>query len=73
MVTLPIEALVGPAKRGEANKCYVLTDEGPEPRDLMLGANNEAIVEVKNGIHEGEEVVLNPEALADKSRAMVNP
>ena len=73
VLTVPVEALVQRVKHGEANKCYVLTDEGPEPREVMLGANNDAVVEVKDGIHEGDEVVLNPEAVTDKSRAISGP
>jgi hypothetical protein len=60
-------------KRGEANKCFVLTEEGPEARAVVLGANNDTVAQVKDGIHEGEEIVLNPEALADKIRAMIGP
>jgi multidrug resistance efflux pump len=73
VLTVPVEALVEPVKRGEANKCFVLTEEGPEARAVVLGANNDTVAQVKDGIHEGEEIVLNPEALADKSRAMIGP
>ena len=38
---------------------YVLTDRGPERRDVALGPSNQSYVEIKSGIQAGELVVMN--------------
>jgi multidrug efflux pump subunit AcrA (membrane-fusion protein) len=49
--------------------CYVKTADGVEPRRVDLGESNDVFVEVKDGLKEGEEVVLNPQALRPPRRA----
>jgi hypothetical protein len=66
VLTVPLEALVRPVRQGEAGKCYVVTAQGPEEHEIQIGLNNETKVEVKNGLHEGDEVVLNPVAIHDE-------
>jgi HlyD family secretion protein len=73
VLTVPVEALVGSVKHGERSQCFVLTDDGPQARAIVLGATNDAQAEIKNGIHEGDEVVLNPETLAERSKAISMP
>ena len=73
VLAVPVEAFIGPVKRGETSKCFVMTEEGPAEREVTVGASYDSLVEVKNGIQEGEEVVLNPEAVAEKSGAATTP
>jgi hypothetical protein len=40
-----------------------MTRNGPEERELVIGLSNENKTEVKSGLKEGEEVVLNPRPL----------
>jgi HlyD family secretion protein len=63
VLTVPIQAVVGGAEMGRKRKVYVNTPEGPKDRDVVLGLSNEKVVEVKEGLKEGEEVIINPRAL----------
>ncbi len=67
VLTLPIQAIVGGVELGRHRKVYVNTAEGPKERDVVIGLSNDKIVEIKEGLQEGEEVVLNPRViLGDK-------
>jgi multidrug efflux pump subunit AcrA (membrane-fusion protein) len=49
----------------DRNVCYVLGPSGPVRREITPGASNPDLIEVVEGLREGESVVLNPnEALA---------
>jgi HlyD family secretion protein len=63
VLTIPVEAIVGSAEMGGHRKCFVLTPAGPESRDIVMGISNERVAEVREGLTEGEQVVLNPAAL----------
>jgi HlyD family secretion protein len=63
VLAVPVEAVLAPSKRGEPSKCYVLTPDGPQPREIAIGLSDATMVEVKSGLQEGEEVVLNPATL----------
>ncbi len=60
VLAVPAEAVLTPVKLCGLGKCYVTTPDGPQLRELTLGMNNTTMVEVKAGLEEGEEVVLNP-------------
>ena len=48
---------------------YVKTNQGTEAREVELGLTDEMYIEVKSGLSEGEEIVLNPRALlSDKEK-----
>lgn len=69
VLTVPIQAIVGGAEMGKQRKCYVLTPQGPEERDIVVGQSNEKMAEIKEGLKDGDEVVLNPRVLAgDKAK-----
>ncbi len=70
VLAVPLQAVVGGAEMGAARKLWVRTaDGGYEERDVKLGLANEKMVEVAEGLTEGDEVVLNPKVLAgDKSK-----
>src|SRR5262249_435642 len=60
VLRIPVQAVVG--LRGK-RVCYVKRDESFVQRELLLGVSNDTYVEVKEGLKEGEQVVLNPHAL----------
>jgi HlyD family secretion protein len=45
--------------------CYVLGPSGPERREITPGGASAELVEVVDGLKEGESVVLNPKQVAD--------
>jgi HlyD family secretion protein len=63
VLTIPIQAIVGGPAMGKFRKCYVLTPEGPQEREIVVGASNEKMAEVKSGLQEGDQVVINPRTL----------
>jgi multidrug resistance efflux pump len=63
VLTAPIEALLGAIRTGEHCSCFVMTPRGPEERDLIAGMSNESMVEIKSGLSDGDEVILNPESV----------
>ncbi len=63
VLTIPMEAIFGTPRHGGPGRCFVLTDDGPQEREIVTGLSDDTIVEIKNGLQEGEEVVLNPAAL----------
>lgn len=69
VLAVPIEAVVH--KPGEGNDChvFVLTPDGPEEREVRIGAYNDRLVELRAGVAEGEEVVLNPRLLLQERDA----
>jgi multidrug efflux pump subunit AcrA (membrane-fusion protein) len=69
VITIPIQAIVGGVEMGKQRKCFVLTPQGPQERDIVIGESNEKMAEIKQGLYEGEEVVLNPRVLiGDKAK-----
>jgi multidrug resistance efflux pump len=74
ILTVPIQAIVGGVELGKQRKCFVLTPDGPQERDIVIGESNERMAEVKEGLHEGDDVVLNPRALiGDKMKTRDAP
>ncbi len=39
---------------------YLITPSGPAKREVKLGFSNDTMIEVKEGLHEGDQVALNP-------------
>ena len=65
---VPVQAVIGSISMGAERKCFVLgPDRQPVLRDIVVGMCNERLVEVKSGLHEGEEVVQNPTPLLKDS------
>jgi multidrug resistance efflux pump len=61
VLTIPIQSVVGTIKMGQKRKCFVLDADGqPRERAIVVGMNNDKVVEVVEGIKEGEKVVINP-------------
>ncbi len=58
VVTVPVAAVV---ETGNSAFCWVKVSEGqPVRRILELGDSNDVFIEVKAGLKEGDEVILNP-------------
>lgn len=70
VLALPLQALLGSVDMGAKRKCFVVTEDGPQMRDITLGMSNETMVEVKEGLEEGDEVVLNPAVLLTEKQRM---
>lgn len=72
VLAIPIQAVVPPQERGGKNRCFVSTPTGAEAREIELGMSDERSIEVKSGLKEGDEVILNPRALlSDKEKRTV--
>jgi multidrug resistance efflux pump len=64
VLIVPTQAILTTVESGKLiRKCYVKTDKGEEERELVLGLSNDTHAHVKEGLQEGEEVVLNPRVL----------
>jgi HlyD family secretion protein len=56
---VPVQCVV---ERGGKFRAYVKTPRGVEVRDLALGGTNDTVLEVVDGLKEGELVLLSPRA-----------
>jgi hypothetical protein len=73
-LTIPIQAVLGTVEMGRQRKCYVVTPTGPQEREIVVGISNEKMVEVKEGLEEGDQVVVNPRLLlSEKERKTLGP
>ena len=63
VLALPLQAIVGGAELGPKRKCWVKSPSGPQEREIVVGLWNEKMAEVRAGLAEGDEVVVNPKAL----------
>jgi multidrug efflux pump subunit AcrA (membrane-fusion protein) len=63
VLTVPLQAVVGGTDLGSRRMVFVKTPTGYEGREVTLGLYNEKMVEVREGLAEGDEVVINPRVL----------
>lgn len=69
VLAVPLQAIVGGAESGPKRKVIVKTLTGTEEREVELGMFNDKLVEIRSGVKDGEEVILNPKAvLGDKAK-----
>lgn len=69
VIAVPVQAVLSPTEKGKKPRCFVITPDGVESREVTVGMNDEKLVEIKEGIQENELVVLNPRALlSDKEK-----
>ncbi|MCU0962531.1 MAG: efflux RND transporter periplasmic adaptor subunit [Pirellulaceae bacterium] len=66
VLSVPIQAIV---QRADKNWCYVRTDQGLDQRAVVLGKTNDKFVEVREGLVDGDMVVLNPTSLLQETPA----
>lgn len=64
VLTIPVAAVV---ETEQGTFCWVDRPQGPVKRLLDLGDSNDVFIEVKAGLNEGEEVVLNPTSLIEEA------
>lgn len=63
VLTIPVAAVVD---QNSKHVCWVVKNGSAERRELLLGMTNDKMVEVKDGLAEGDEVIMNPRtAVAD--------
>lgn len=65
VITIPVGAVV---ETQTENLCWVKTESGTQRRVIQLGDSNDVFVLVKDGLAEGEEVVLNPRAFIEEAK-----
>ncbi len=69
VLTVPIQAIV---QRADKNWCYIRVNDQLEKREITLGKTNDKFVEIKQGLQDGDVVVLNPMSLVDEQNAMAS-
>ncbi len=65
VLIIPIQAIMGTTSMGKKRYCWVRTPAGYEEREILVGASNEKEAEIRSGLKEGEEVVLNYKLLEE--------
>ncbi|HEV3437952.1 MAG TPA: hypothetical protein VG122_11360, partial [Gemmata sp.] len=63
VLTVPLQTIVGGAEMGATREVFVKTPTGYERRAVRLGLYNDKMIEVREGLTEGDEVVTNPKVL----------
>jgi HlyD family secretion protein len=63
VLTVPVQAILGGTEMGANREVFVKTPTGYDRRSVTLGIYNEKVVEIREGLTEGEEIVLNPKVL----------
>jgi len=67
-VSVPVQAIV---EQGGEFVCWVQTPNGPERRQVLVGASNSTDVQVRDGLAAGDTVLLNPRAVVPEAREEV--
>lgn len=64
VLTVPVQAIIGGTEMGAKRDVFVkVPGGGYERKPVELGLYNEKFVEIKTGLAEGDEVVMNPKVL----------
>lgn len=63
VLTIPLQTIIGGAEMGATREVFVKTPTGYERRAIKLGLYNDKMIEVREGLTEGDEVVTNPKVL----------
>ena len=63
VLTVPVQAIMGGTEMGAKREVFVRTPTGYDRKSVTLGLYNEKAVEIRDGLSEGDEVVLNPKVL----------
>jgi HlyD family secretion protein len=66
VLSVPVQAIV---QVGSESWCYVESGKSVEMRKVTLGKTNDKFVQVREGVQEGERVVLNPMSLVEKQNS----
>jgi multidrug efflux pump subunit AcrA (membrane-fusion protein) len=74
VLTVPVQAILGGPESGKTRTVWVMTPEGPQPREIIVGQNNERMAEVVSGLNEGDQVIVNPKVIVgDKVKTREEP
>jgi multidrug resistance efflux pump len=65
VLIVPAQAIMGTSSMGKKRYCWARTGTGFEQREIEVGANNEKEIEIRSGLKESEQVVLNYQVLED--------
>jgi HlyD family secretion protein len=65
VLSVPVQTVV---EQGGGFACWVLEHGEPQRRPVVLGASNSTVIEIKDGLKEGDEVLLNPRAVVPSAR-----
>lgn len=65
VLSVPVQSVV--EKTGKFY-CWVNTPAGPEKRPVILGMGDNSRIEIKDGVKEGDAVLLNPRATVEEAR-----
>lgn len=68
VLTIPVAAVL---ETEEGDFCWVKTEKEPVRRAIKLGATDDAFIVVKAGLHEGDQVVLNPLEFVNEAQSDV--
>lgn len=63
VLNVPVQAIIGGTEMGAKREVFVKTPTGYDRRSVTLGIYNEKVVEIREGLTEGDEIVLNPKVL----------
>jgi RND family efflux transporter MFP subunit len=66
-ISLPVASVV---EQNGTYHCWIRNGENIEKRTVVLGLSNDRYIEVKEGVSEGDHVLLNPRAVLAEARAM---
>jgi len=72
VLAVPIQAILISQEKGDKPRCFVETPNGPEGHEVELGLSDEKYVEVKSGLHQGDEIILNPRAVVSPNETKVS-
>ncbi|HEV3117978.1 MAG TPA: hypothetical protein VGY58_13065, partial [Gemmataceae bacterium] len=73
VLIVPVQAVIGTPAMGKKRYCWVRTLFAFEPREIEVGASNEKEAEIRSGLKEGDQVVLNWKALEDDRKKADKP
>jgi hypothetical protein len=60
---IPVQSIIGGAESGRTRTCWVMTDSGPQEREIVIGLANDKLAEIKSGLQVGDQVIINPKVL----------
>jgi HlyD family secretion protein len=66
ILVIPVQAVIGGAESGRTRRVFVMTANGPEEREVEIGLSNEKMAEVRSGLADGDQIVVNPKAILGK-------
>ena len=69
VLTVPIQAIFGGIEAGDRRKIFVMVDNLPVEREVRIGLSNTKVAEIREGLQENDQVVINPrDILGDKAK-----